>query len=307
MIAVVLIVIRVAGVKSATTRNGLYGAALVKATFTLAGFGALLPITGSFWADYQEQVLPPSQIAPVLLLWVGLMLVLRNFMARRALRSAGNETVSGSMAKRVDQAVERVTSKFRSQPQIVCLSITCNVPSDLSKPTVVLSSSARTPAIAESMSPPALVLPIRVVEKLDDAELEGVVAHEMAHIVINGSQPGCSPGWARFVRWASPLNVLFARFMSREEELACDEVAGRTTGNPEALASALLKAHRLSQTDQLRVFAPLATLTIQRRFLSQRFGTSRAGAGAHRAWCEDSCGGMDRCHRRSNRSLIKCR
>ena len=51
MIAVVLIVIRVAGVKSVTTRNGLDGAALIKATFTLAGFGTILPISGTFWAD----------------------------------------------------------------------------------------------------------------------------------------------------------------------------------------------------------------------------------------------------------------
>ena len=51
MIAVVLIVIRVAGVKSVTTRNGLDGAALTKATFTLIGFGTILPISGTFWAD----------------------------------------------------------------------------------------------------------------------------------------------------------------------------------------------------------------------------------------------------------------
>jgi len=51
MIAVVLIVIRVAGVKSVTTRNGLDGAALIKATFTLAGFGTILPISGTLWAD----------------------------------------------------------------------------------------------------------------------------------------------------------------------------------------------------------------------------------------------------------------
>ena len=58
--------------------------------------------------------------------------------------------------------------------------------------------------------------------------------------------------------------------MRREEELACDEVAGRITGKPEALASALLKTHRMSQTNQRGVFVPLANLTIQRRFLSQR-------------------------------------
>ena len=117
---------------------------------------------------------------------------------------------------------------------------------------------------------PILVLPIQVVEDLDDSELEGVVTHEIAHIVLNGSQQGCSSGWALFVRWASPLNVLFTRFMRREEELACDEVASRITGNPEAVGSALLKTHRMSRVEQSRAFAPLAGLTIQRHFLSQR-------------------------------------
>ena len=115
-----------------------------------------------------------------------------------------------------------------------------------------------------------LVLPIQVVEDLDDSELEGVVTHEIAHIVLNGSQQGCSSGWALFVRWASPLNVLFTRFMRREEELACDEVASRITGNPEAVGSALLKTHRMSRVEQSRAFAPLTGLTIQRHFLSQR-------------------------------------
>ena len=59
MIAVVLIVIRVAGVKSAMTRNGLYGIALIKATIALAGFGVIWPVTGTFWPDYEANVLPP--------------------------------------------------------------------------------------------------------------------------------------------------------------------------------------------------------------------------------------------------------
>ena len=93
MIAVVLIVIRVAGVKSATTRNGLYGIALIKATITLAGFGVIRPVTGTFWPDYEAHVLPPSQIGPVLLLWVGAILAIRNYLADRALQSAGNDEV----------------------------------------------------------------------------------------------------------------------------------------------------------------------------------------------------------------------
>jgi beta-lactamase regulating signal transducer with metallopeptidase domain len=287
MIAIALIVIRLADVKSATTRNGLYGVALVKATITLAGFGILWPVAGSFWPDYQAQVLPPSQIGPVLLIWAGAVLVIRNYLANRALLSAGNEVASSGAKERADQAVERVMSLFQKQQKIVCQAITCSVPSSLSKPTVMLSSTARTPAISDSVSPPALVLPVRVVEQLDDAELEGIVAHEIAHVVVNGSQQGCAPGWARFVRWGSPLNVLFTRLMRREEELACDEVASRVTGNPEALASALLKTHRMSRADQPRMFAPLASLTIQRRFLRQRvsalleLGQTTSGLGSN--------------------------
>ena len=140
----------------------------------------------------------------MLLLWVGAVLVIRNYLADRASQSAGNDEVNEALTERVDRVVERVTSLYRSQRQITCQTITCAVPSNLSKPAILLSRTARTPAIAESATPPALVLPVRVVEELDDAELEGVVAHEMAHVVIDGNQQGCSPVWARLAAGPAP-------------------------------------------------------------------------------------------------------
>lgn len=64
MIAVVLIVIRVAGVKSVTTRNGLDGAALIKATFTLAGFGTILPISGTSGPTNRHRCCHPRKSDP---------------------------------------------------------------------------------------------------------------------------------------------------------------------------------------------------------------------------------------------------
>ncbi|MEE8045535.1 MAG: M56 family metallopeptidase [Dehalococcoidia bacterium] len=270
MIGIVLIVIRVANVKSASARNGLLGIALFKTTIMLAGFGFFVPAIGMIWTDYRSQMLPLSQVGPALLIWIGFVLIARRYFANRALQSAQGTAVDGSLTMRAEQAVDSVTTMYQNRKTITCQSVTCSVPVNLSRPDVLVSTTAKMPAIADSASPTVIILPERVVEQLDDAELEGVVAHEMAHVVINRTQGGCTPGWARFVRWTNPLNLVFARLMRREEEMACDEVAGLVTGNPEALASALLKTHRMARTNQPRVFAPLSGLTIKRAFLRQR-------------------------------------
>jgi beta-lactamase regulating signal transducer with metallopeptidase domain len=243
---------------------------LFKATIMLAGFGFLVPEIGMIWTDFRSQMLPFSEVAPILLIWVGIVLMARRYFAHRALRSARGVVVDESLRMRAEQSVDRVTAMYQTRKEISCQSASCGVPVNLSRPDVLVSPNAKIPAIADSVPPTVIILPQRVVEQLDDAELEGVVAHEMAHVVINGTQIGCAPGWARFARWTSPLNLVFAKLMRREEEMACDEVAGLITGNPEALASALLKTHRMAHANQSRLFAPLSGLTIRRAFLRQR-------------------------------------
>ncbi len=87
-----------------------------------------------------------------------------------------------------------------------------------------------------------VVLSTWMVEQLDGEELEGVIAHELAHLSRHDQATGTVAatlmdawsillsGWQRGPWLPDP-----------DRELACDEVAARVTGRPGALASALYK------------------------------------------------------------------
>ncbi len=80
-------------------------------------------------------------------------------------------------------------------------------------------------------------------ELLSLDEVEAVVAHELCHIK-NGDS--VAKGLARLVRGAFPFDPalrLVEAAVHRKRELWADRVAAKLTGNPIALASALVKAN----------------------------------------------------------------
>lgn len=87
---------------------------------------------------------------------------------------------------------------------------------------------------------PSIVLSSWLLEHLDDAELEAVLAHEVAH-VLRGDAPIL--WWASLFRQCWPLRsqrAVWEQLLS-EGELATDRMAIMRTGRPLALASALQK------------------------------------------------------------------
>ena len=61
-------------------------------------------------------------------------------------------------------------------------------------------------------------------DDVDDAELEGALAHEMAHFRLR--RPAyCSSELFRTLAVLNPLSVLLADYFQREEEKACDDIA----------------------------------------------------------------------------------
>lgn len=115
-----------------------------------------------------------------------------------------------------------------------------------------------------------------IVELLSREELKGVLAHELSHVInrdtltqaIAATIGGAISSLAYMAQWASfgmayqsgdnrkgpnPMGLMLAVFLapmaasviqmtiSRTREFAADDNAGRLTGNPEALASALQK------------------------------------------------------------------
>src|SRR4051794_26934990 len=138
---------------------------------------------------------------------------------------------------------------------------------DMPKPRLMVSPNAMPNALAVGRTRGGATLCVTdtMLRTLEPAELEAVVAHELAHIQNRDALVMTVAGFlslvaalvARFmpnighfavravalvaglVAWA--LSVVLLRSLSRHREYAADRTAALVTGRPSALASALLK------------------------------------------------------------------
>jgi Zn-dependent protease with chaperone function len=109
---------------------------------------------------------------------------------------------------------------------------------------------------------PVLVLSDELAHRLDHAELEGVIAHELAHVRRHDNLVASVVGVVRDLTFFIPGGGWALRQLHRERELAADQVAVATTGRPGALASGLLKVLEAEQggTHVCATLAPSGTL-----------------------------------------------
>ena len=185
----------------------------------------------------------------IVLVVVGAMLLglLENLRERRKRPAAAELAVAD--APEVHATVERL-----------CLA------ADIPKPVIVLERE-RIPnswVVSLGRGRTRLHLTQGLLDRLSPSELEGVIAHELAHVaqrdavvmtvvggpsaalVAGGSHVGSGGGWwplmagclvALVIGW---LGSLGTRLLSRYRELSADAGAAALTGNPAALASALM-------------------------------------------------------------------
>lgn len=88
---------------------------------------------------------------------------------------------------------------------------------------------------------PVLILDAELVARLDDQELEGVLAHELAHIRRRDNLMTTGLGILRDLFFFVPGAGWAIRRLHGERELAADQLAVAVTSRPGALASGLLK------------------------------------------------------------------
>jgi heat shock protein HtpX len=171
---------------------------------------------------------------------------------------------------------------------------------DMRKPRVAISSSGMPNALAVGRTRGGATVCVteRLLDLLDPAELEAVLAHELAHIqhrdalvmtvasffslvagllVRFGAQFGhafvkVAALAVGLVAWAA--SVLLLRALSRYRELSADRAAALITGRPSALASALMKldgaASQIPRKD-LRKVQPVSALCIVPAGIRGRF------------------------------------
>jgi beta-lactamase regulating signal transducer with metallopeptidase domain len=89
-----------------------------------------------------------------------------------------------------------------------------------------------------------------VVESMDIEELEGVIAHEMAHITLRDHIVGWILLLFRILGFFNPVALIEFRRILQEREKLCDDYAIRMTGKPMALSSGLIKFFRLHDCAQ---------------------------------------------------------
>lgn len=119
---------------------------------------------------------------------------------------------------------------------------------------VFLSSRISIP-IAAGLTKPCVVVPESLVATIDPIDLEGIVAHERAHIARNDILGNLVQRILESVLFFNPWVYVIGRQLVKEREAACDDRAVDAANDPERYASCLASLALLSP----RAPSPLLT------------------------------------------------
>jgi beta-lactamase regulating signal transducer with metallopeptidase domain len=178
-----------------------------------------IPVEGRY-LEFAPRTLPWLLIWPVV---SALLLLQRWIRSRRrfALLAEGARPVS----PRTSAVVVRLARALEVRP-----------------PRVRAAPVVRGGAALLGVRDPLLVLDERLLAVLDPAELEGVIAHELAHLARRDNLVAWAAAAVGDAVWFLPGASGAMRRLRREREAAADLRAVEVTGRPGALASALLRA-----------------------------------------------------------------
>jgi heat shock protein HtpX len=152
------------------------------------------------------------------------------FSDKIVLWSTGAKIVSREQFPELHDLIERIVAR-----------------NNLSKPRVAVISTRIPNAFATGKTPKSSIVAVTtgLMDQLDAEELEGVIAHELAHIKNQGRRGNEGSGamllilLVAIVTWI--VSFLIIRAISRYREYVADRDGALITGKPSKLASALLK------------------------------------------------------------------
>ena len=155
---------------------------------------------------------------------------------------AGLRVVRRGRATAAARGAARVAlrdGEFR--PEIVAIAQRLSAELRIPVPRVAVVSTCTGGAYVVGCRRPVLVIGDDLVARLDAAELEGVIAHELAHVRRRDNLMAILVGLVRDLTFFIPVGGWALTHLHRERELAADQMAIDVTGRPGALASGLLK------------------------------------------------------------------
>jgi beta-lactamase regulating signal transducer with metallopeptidase domain len=243
-LGVALLLLRVVSawdLRSPRARTVLAGSPFVVATavIVLSGRDLGLPSllvpsaggTGALALPVADRYLDYAPMAPVLVgLWATVSLAL---IARRVWRAA--------------RFRRRVLINARpAEPRVAAVVVRVARGLAVSPPRVLVTRGATGGAAVIGVRDPVMLLDEEILHRLDAQELEGVIAHELAHVARRDNLVAWAVAIVRDVAFFVPGAGWAVRALHREREAAADQDAVAVTGRPAALASGLLSVVELA-------------------------------------------------------------
>lgn len=167
-------------------------------------------------------------------LFIAYVIVAATLLARRLL---------GIVAAR--RLLRRTT--MVADPRLEAIAADLTVRMRVRPPQLVLLTSCPGGAFTMGTRRPVVAVDPVLLDALDDRELEGLIAHEFAHIRRRDTLLGMTVGIVRDLAFFLPPLHLAARWLRSEQEESADDLATIHTRRPVALASSILKVWDCSQ------------------------------------------------------------
>jgi uncharacterized protein (TIGR03435 family) len=141
--------------------------------------------------------------------------------------------------------------------------------------TVVLRSGATLEPGIFGIFRPVLLLPAGIADRLDDAQLEAIVAHELCHTRRRDNLTAAIHMVIEAVFWFHPLVWWLGARLVDERERACDEEVLHLCRQPEAYAEGILKVCRFYLESPIVCVAGITGSNLKRRI--ERIMTQQTG------------------------------
>jgi len=242
-------------IRHGSLRFCLLGFPLVKSTLVVLGVGMVLPWPREVFGAWHANALPLRTVLPAYLAITVAVLTGRALRVRRARQLALRDTVPAEESSpRLVRALDRVMTAYESQE--ARLTGVCQYAPIPGRPELLVTGRSLHSPLVVTTGQPAIVFPERLVHDLTDKELQGAMAHEVAHLCLR-RHTICSTENVRAMVAVNPMAALMAAQLHREEEKACDDMATVALGDPQTYAEMLLKSYRFATRGAVPVFETL--------------------------------------------------
>ena len=232
-------------IRQGKLRLCLLAAALIKSTLVLLGIGLVLPWPREVFGTWYANAVPTTTVLPFFLILAGSSVVARSWLVARSRRLALQDSYPASESSpRLDGALDAALGSFERNRNDIVARFDCNpLPP---RPRLHVTRRALHSPLVVTEGEPVIVFPEYLVGRLDDSELQGAMAHEIAHLHLRGP---ASCFWSETLRSfvaVNPMAAIMTSHMNREEEKACDDMAVAAIGEPDIYAGMLLKSYRFA-------------------------------------------------------------